>query len=363
MDKSPSPGPECIAPGLFSDTMTLDPSSCPEILENLLKGKDMTGSQASGLMQGWLEEKFEPVQTGAFLAALRTKGVTGIELSAMAEVLRDACPLPCSIPDIPMVDTCGTGGDGAETFNISTAVAFTAAACGANVAKHGNRSASGMVGSADVLEGLGIQLKAPLGKVVDAIFKAKATFLFAPAWHPSLINLAPLRKTLGVRTVFNLLGPLVNPLRPSAQVLGVATTDLLDPMAQALQGLGLRRAVVVFGAGGLDEASLQGSNEVRFIENGQVNSSYIDPSELGLQNAPITSLKGGDLEINKDILVSVLKGKGTKAQKEVVSLNTALVLWAAGIEDDLQVGVKRALRSLNDGDPWQNLESLKKALG
>ena len=313
-------------------------------------------------MQAWLGDKLLPVQTGAFLAALRAKGVTGTELAAMANVLREACPLPCSIPDLSMVDTCGTGGDGAETFNISTAVAFTAAACGVNVAKHGNRSASGKVGSADVLESLDIHLQAPLEKVVEAISLAKVTFLFAPAWHPALVDLAPLRKSLGVRTVFNLLGPLVNPLRPQAQVLGVARIDLLDPMAEALQSLGLQRAVVVHGAGGLDEASLEGVNHLRMLENGQVRSLVIDPIDLGLTSAPVEALKGGDVSTNKEILSSVLQGGGTKPQLEVVAFNTALVLWAAGLQNDLSIGIQMALSSLNKCQPWDCLQKLRKAL-
>ena len=207
--------------------------SWPQRLEQLLQGQDLSASEASSLMQAWLAEELSPVQTGAFLAGLRAKGMVADELAAMASVLRGACPLPCDRPNLAMVDTCGTGGDGADTFNISTAVAFTAAALGVSVAKHGNRSASGKVGSADVLEGLGLNLKAPLASVVDAISTTGVTFLFAPAWHPALVNLAPLRRSLGVRTVFNLLGPLVNPLQPQAQVLGVARADLLDPMAGA----------------------------------------------------------------------------------------------------------------------------------
>ena len=155
------------------------------LLELLLCGESLSAAQATDLMQAWLSESLTPVQTGAFLAGLRAKGMEAEELAAMAAVLREACPLPCARPDRFLVDTCGTGGDGADTFNISTAVAFTAAACGVEVAKHGNRSASGKVGSADVLEGLGLNLKAPLQSVVDAIPAAGVTFLFAPAWHPA----------------------------------------------------------------------------------------------------------------------------------------------------------------------------------
>jgi anthranilate phosphoribosyltransferase len=179
------------------------------------------------------------------------------------------------------VDTCGTGGDGAGSFNISTATAFVAAACGAHVAKHGNRSASGKVGSADVLEAVGLNLAAPAQRVLDALPAAGVTFLFAPGWHPALVGLAPLRRALGVRTVFNLLGPLVNPLRPDFQVLGVGAAELLDPMAEALARLGVQRAVVVHGHGGLDEASLSGANDLRLVEAGQVRADQLLPASLG----------------------------------------------------------------------------------
>ena len=343
-------------------TSAIASPSWSQILEMLLEGQNLPEVEATALMEAWLAEQLTPVQTGAFLAALRAKGVTGSELSGMAQVLRGACPLPCPLPDIPMVDTCGTGGDGADTFNISTAVAFTAAACGANVAKHGNRSASGKVGSADVLEGLGLQLKAPLVSVVEALAEVGVTFLFAPAWHPALVNLAPLRRSLGVRTVFNLLGPLVNPLQPNAQVLGVAKAELLNPMAEALQRLGLQRAVVVHGAGGLDEASLEGANAMRLLENGHLRQASIDSAELGLTRAPLQAIQGGDLATNQAILSAVLQGGGTAPQRDVVALNTALVLWAAGLQDDLRAGVSTAKTCLQEGLPWQRLEGLRMAL-
>ena len=332
------------------------------LLELLLCGESLSAAQATDLMQAWLSESLTPVQTGAFLAGLRAKGMEAEELAAMAMVLREACPLPCARPDRFLVDTCGTGGDGADTFNISTAVAFTAAACGVEVAKHGNRSASGKVGSADVLEGLGLNLKAPLQSVVDAIPAAGVTFLFAPAWHPALVNLAPLRRSLGVRTVFNLLGPLVNPLKPQAQVLGVAKKDLLDPMAGALQRLGLERAVVVHGAGGLDEASLAGPNDLRFIEAGAIRSLQLSPDELGLATADLETLEGGDLDCNQTILQQVLQGRGEPAQRDVVALNTALVLWAAGIDTDLFSAAARAAEALDQGLPWTRLEALRQHL-
>lgn len=342
--------------------MTSSSVSWSDLLERVIQGDHLQPEQATALMHAWLAETLTPVQTGAFLAALRAKGMVAEELAAMASVLREACPLPCARPSLSMVDTCGTGGDGADTFNISTAVAFTAAACGVSIAKHGNRSASGKVGSADVLEGLGLELKAPLATVVEAIGTAGVTFLFAPAWHPALVNLAPLRRSLGIRTVFNLLGPLVNPLRPDAQVLGVARNDLLEPMAGALLKLGLNRAVVVHGAGGLDEASLAGANQLRFIDQGVIRSQTLSPEDLGLTPAPLEALRGGDLSDNQAILSAVLSGAGTDAQREVVALNTALVLWSAGVEDNLQQGVQSALRVLAAGEPLQRLETLKTSL-
>lgn len=342
--------------------MSTDTLSWPVLLEQLLQGESLTTDQATRLMQAWLAEELTPVQTGGFLAGLRSKGMVADELAAMAAVLRDACPLPCPRPDLFLVDTCGTGGDGADTFNISTAVAFTASACGVSVAKHGNRSASGKVGSADVLEGLGLNLKAPLQTVVDAVRSTSVTFLFAPAWHPALVNLAPLRRSLGVRTVFNLLGPLVNPLRPQAQVLGVARADLLDPMAGALQRLELQRAVVVHGAGGLDEASLAGPSDLRLIESGAVVSRRIEPVELGLSSAPLEALRGGDLSVNQSILEAVLQGRGETAQRDVVAFNTALVLWTSGLQNDLQSAAAQAVSALDKGLPWQRLQDLRRAL-
>jgi anthranilate phosphoribosyltransferase len=280
----------------------------------------------------------------------------------MASVLREACPLPGERPSLELIDTCGTGGAGADSFNISTAVAFTAAACGATVAKHGNRSASGRVGSADVLEALGLRLDAPLTTVVEALPRTGVTFLFAPGWHPALVGMAPLRRTLGVRTVFNLLGPLVNPLNPEAQVLGVARADLLDPMADALRRLGQRRAIVVHGHGGLDEATLSGPSELRLLEGGQVRSDWVDPAALGLEPADLEALRGGDVEANRLILEAVLQGKGSRAQSDVVVLNTALVLKAAGLSESIAAGLPRARQALADGSAWARVEALRDAL-
>ena len=256
----------------------------------------------------------------------------------------------------------GTGGDGANTFNISTAVSFVASSCGVNIAKHGNRSASGKVGSADVLSNLGINLNSPLKKVISCMDEIGITFLFAPAWHKSLINLAPLRKQLGIRTVFNQLGPLVNPLRPNAQVLGVATEDLLSPMASALNIMGMDRAIVVYGYGGLDEASLEGDNKIIFVDKGNLKHSKINVSDFNYKNTSNKDLIVSKDDYYEDILKSVLNGSGQKAHIDVVALNTALVLWVARIEDNIEIGFNKALRSMSEAKPWDKFLLLKNYL-
>ena len=333
-----------------------------EILNQLLYGQDLDAETSYILMKRWLNDEILDVQTGAFLSALRAKGATGTELSSMADVLLNACKLPVERPNLFMVDTCGTGGDGANTFNISTAVAFVASSCGVNIAKHGNKSASGKVGSADVLLNLGINLNSTLEKVISSIDQIGITFLFAPVWHKSLIKLAPLRKALGIRTVFNQLGPLVNPLRPNAQVLGVASDELLNPMASALSRMEMDRAIVVHGYGGLDEASLEGDNEIIFVDKGKLKHSKINVSDFNYQNTSNKDLIVSNDDSYEDILKSVLNGSGQKAHMDVVALNTALVLWVAGIEDDIEKGFKKALFSMSKAEPWNKFLLLKNYL-
>jgi len=330
-----------------------------EILNILLDGGDLDDLTSRSLMQRWLNDEISHVQTGAFLSALRAKGCTGVELSSMAEELLSVCKLPLARPNFYMVDTCGTGGDGANTFNISTAVAFVAASCGVKITKHGNKSASGKVGSADVLLNLGLNLNCSLEKVISAVNEIGVTFLFAPVWHKSLIKLAPLRKDLGIRTVFNQLGPLVNPLRPNAQVLGVASEDLLEPMADALLRMGMNKAIVVHGSGGLDEASLQGENKLVFVEKGELRFSKINIADFNHENISNKNLAVSSSDNNEEILKSVLNGSGEKSHKEVVALNTALVLWVAGIENNLYEGFKKSLLSINQGNPWKKFLLLK----
>ena len=333
-----------------------------DILNTLLEGKNLDDFNARSLMQRWLNDEISDVETGAFLGALRAKGCTGVELRSMAEELLNVCELPIARPNLYMVDTCGTGGDGANTFNISTAVAFVASSCGVKIAKHGNKSASGKVGSADVLLNLGLNLNCSLERIISAVNQIGITFLFAPVWHKSLIKLAPLRKSLGIRTVFNQLGPLVNPLRPNAQVLGVASETLLEPMGSALLKMGMNRAIVVHGAGGLDEASLQGENKLVFVEKGNLRFSTINISDFDYANTSNENLVVSKSDSNEEILKAILNGSGQESHNYVVALNTALVLWVAGIEDDLHKGFSKALFSINQGNPWKNFLLLKNYL-
>lgn len=328
------------------------------LLQQLLEGQSLTQTEASQLMEGWLQDVVPPVLSGAILAALQAKGVSADELAGMAMVLlQQSVEQDVAMPT-PLIDTCGTGGDGSSTFNISTAVAFVAAAAGIAVAKHGNRSASSRVGSADVLEALGINLTAPPEQIQAAIAEVGITFLFAPGWHPAMKAVAPLRKTLKVRTIFNLLGPLVNPLRPTGQVLGVFDSSLLYPLATALNTLGVRRAVVLHGREKLDEAGLGNLTDLAVLENQQVSQDVLDPQELGLASASLTALKGGDVEENAAILQAVLQGKGTAAQTDVVVLNTALALFVGHAVDSYAEGVAQAKTILASGAAWQKLQDL-----
>ena len=335
------------------------------LLQQLLDRQSLAPDQASQLMQGWLAEAIPPVLSGGILAAIQMKGVSAAELAGMAQVLQQqssSLPTPYSPLPTPLIDTCGTGGDGAGTFNISTAVAFVAAAAGIPVAKHGNRSASSRVGSADVLEALGIHLSASAEKIQAAVQEVGITFLFAPGWHPALKGVAPLRRSLGVRTVFNLLGPLVNPMRPTGQVIGVSDPTLLKTIAQALQLLGTKRAIVLHGRERLDEAGLGDATDLALLSDGHISLAVINPAELGLAKASLSAIAGGDVQQNADILKAVLQGKSTQAQQDVVALNAALALQVGETLSDSTNphadGIIRARSILQSGAAWDKLEQL-----
>ncbi|BAZ24659.1 anthranilate phosphoribosyltransferase [Kalymmatonema gypsitolerans NIES-4073] len=352
------------------------------LLKQLLDRRSLSVAQATDLMQGWLTDTVPPALSGAILAAIQSKGVSTEELVGMASVLQsqsagghgtgESHSSQSSIANpqsLPLIDTCGTGGDGASTFNISTAVAFVAAAAGVKVAKHGNRSASSKTGSADVLEALGINLSANPEKVQSAVDQVGITFLFAPGWHPALKAVADLRKTLKVRTVFNLLGPLVNPMRPTGQIIGVSDPLLVETIAKALSQLGTRRAIVVYGRERLDEAGLADLSDLAVVKNQQVHTAVLNPQELGLTPAPITALEGGEVQQNAEILKAVLQGKGTQAQQDVVALNAALALHVGEVLDGTNTveeayvkGIGIAKEVLQSGEAWKKLEQLAEFL-
>lgn len=347
-----------------SNTQT--PSDWSTLLQQLLDRQSLSQTQASQLMQGWLQEEIPEVLSGAILAAIQTKGVSAAELAGMAQVLQAQSLQKMAIEHkVPVIDTCGTGGDGASTFNISTAVAFVAAAAGVRVAKHGNRSASSKVGSADVLEALGVNLNAETEKVVAALNEVGVTFLFARGWHPALKVVAPLRQTLKVRTIFNLLGPLVNPLRPTGQILGVCDPQLVITIAQALCHMGTPKAIVLHGREKLDEAGLADETDLAFLSQGEVRLSTLNPQQLGLTPAPTGALRGGNVEENALILRHVLQGKGTTAQQDAVALNASLALQVGGMIplEDHQAGIKIAKDVIDSGAAWSKLEQLVQFLG
>ncbi|MEQ9554114.1 MAG: anthranilate phosphoribosyltransferase [Coleofasciculus sp. G3-WIS-01] len=341
--------------------MLQTPTNWSNLLQQILDRQSLSREQASQLMQGWLNEEIPPVLSGAILAAIQAKGVSASELAGMAQVLQDQSLQQETLDHkTPVIDTCGTGGDGASTFNISTAVAFVAAAAGVRVAKHGNRSASSKVGSADVLEALGVNLSAPPEKVQSALDEVGVTFLFARGWHPAMKAVAPLRQTLKVRTVFNLLGPLVNPLRPTGQVIGVFDANVVSTVAHALEQMGIHQGIVLHGREKLDEAGLADETDLALLSDGEVRLSTLNPQQLGLTSAPTGALRGGDVAENVDILTNVLQGKGTAAQQDVVALNTSLALQVAGVValEDHKAGIEQAKDILESGAAWSKLEQL-----
>lgn len=338
------------------------------LLQQLLDRQSLSVHQAENLMQGLLAEAIPPELSGGILAAIQAKGVSPEELVGLSQVLRRQSLQPATRKTAtnadPVIDTCGTGGDKASTFNISTAVAFVAAAAGVKVAKHGNRSASGKTGSGDVLEMLGLNLHASTDQVMAALDEVGITFLFAPRWHPAFKAVSHLRKTLKVRTIFNLLGPLINPLQLTGQVIGVSHSHLMDTIAQALSQLGTQRAIVLHGREQLDEAGLFDLTDTIVLTDQQRHQVTLNPQELGLRAAPTAELAAENAKENAEILKAVLQGGGTQAQQDVVALNAALALQVGEVltaSDQLNTyatGVALAKDILQSGAAWIKLEQL-----
>ncbi len=316
--------------------------------------EDLTASQAEAVMDEIMTGRCQPAQFGAFVTALGMKGETASEVAGMARSMRRAAlPLPLAATDF--IDTCGTGGDGLNTFNISTAAAFVAAGAGVVVAKHGNRAASSKSGSADVLEALGADITLSPERVANCIDEAGIGFLFAQSFHPAMRFAGPLRAQIQIPTVFNILGPLTNPARAPRQLLGVARAELLDLVAGALAQLETRRALVVHGADGLDELSIAGPSKVVVVDNGTINHLVVRPSQLGLTESPLESVAGGSPQENAAIISGVLDGRPGPA-RDIVALNGGAALFAAGRTDDLAGGLALAIESIDSGRARERLD-------
>jgi anthranilate phosphoribosyltransferase len=311
--------------------------SVQEALGRLLDGHDLSRPEARAVMNEIMGGQATPAQIGGFLVALRLKGETPDEIAGCAEAMREHVLAVRPTRD-DLVDTAGTGGDGARTINISTAAALVAAAAGAGVAKHGNRAVSSASGSADVLEALGFRLELPAARIERSIDELGFGFLFAPTHHPAMRHAAPVRRELAARTVFNVLGPLTNPAGARAQVVGVYAPSLVPTIAEVLAQLGARRAFVVHGAGGIDELSPVGPNLVYEVVDGGVREREIDPLELGVPRCDPQELRGGSPEENAAAIRSVFEGENS-GRRSAVLLNAAGAIAAAGHAHDLREGL------------------------
>jgi anthranilate phosphoribosyltransferase len=323
----------------------------------LLDGHDLTRDEACETMRTIMRGEATPAQIAGFLVALRAKGETADEIAGCAEAMREHV-LRVNPQRRDLVDIVGTGGDGANTYNISTAAALVAAGAGAAIAKHGNRAASSASGAADVLEALGFRLELPPGRIEQSIDELGFGFLFAQAHHPAMKHAAPVRRELATRTVFNVLGPLTNPAGARALMLGVYSPELTRTLADALVQLGAERAYVVHGAGGIDELSPCGPNLVCEVENGAVREYELDPLDLGIERCDPAELRGGDPQSNAAALRAVLSGEDGGGHRSAVILNAAGGIAAAGHAENLREGIVRAREAIDSGAAAARLDEL-----
>jgi anthranilate phosphoribosyltransferase len=332
------------------------------LIEQLEAGRVLSRADAEAVMEALLSGRIETPEIVRFLKALNKRPVLVSELAGFASVMRQhaACVFADGEPRPGrMIDTCGTGGDGFDAFNISTAAAIVAAAAGARVAKHGNRAASSRSGSADVLEALGVRVDLPCARVGAAIREVGIGFLFAQAAHTAARHAAPARKLVGTRTVFNLLGPLTNPAGAHAQVLGVFSADVIDVMAATLAELGIDHAFVVHGAGGLDEISLAGETLVAEVRHGEVKRFTVRPKDFGVPGAPLKAIRGGTPAENASIIRQILTEE-TGPRRDIAVINAAAALVAAGVADEFLEGAQLAARVISSGAALEKLSQLRK---
>lgn len=326
------------------------------LLEKLTRHEDLTEDEAASAMREVMTGRATPASLAALLSALVMKGERPAEVVGFARTMREHA-VPLAVPAGDVFDTCGTGGDRAGTFNISSAAALVVAACGVKVAKHGNRSVSSRCGSADIFEKLGVNIAAAPPVVERSLHDANIAFFFAPTFHPSMKYAAPTRKELGIRTAFNLLGPLTNPAGARRQIVGVPRPELADLVARALLMLGSDRAWVVHGLDGIDEISTTGYTRVLECRDGGVNAFYIHPAEFGIPKASSLDLQGGDAVRNASIVCDVLDGK-PGAARDVVLLNAGAALFVAGAAGSVTEGIGRAAAAIDEGIAKATLERM-----
>ena len=326
------------------------------LIEKLVRREDLTADEAAAAMQHVMDGAAAPAALAGLLSALAMKGERPAEIVGFARTMR-ANAVKLSKPPGDVFDTCGTGGDRSGTFNISSVAALVVASCGVRVAKHGNRSVSSRCGSADVFEQLGVNVAASPAVVETTLQDAGIAFFFAPTFHPSMKHAAPTRRELGIRTAFNLLGPLTNPAGASRQIVGVPKSELTELLARALLLLGSTRAWVVHGADGIDEISTTGYTKVSECRDGAVHTFYVHPADFGFRKAASEELKGGDAAANAVIVRRILDGE-RGAPRDVVVLNAGAALFVAGRADSVAVGVKLAGQALESGAASATLERM-----
>lgn len=324
-----------------------------ESIEAIVSGRDLAEEEAAQAMEEIMSGQATPAQIASFITALRIKGETVEEITGLAKVMR-AKAVPVKAP-FPVFDTCGTGGDNLGTFNISTVTAFVVAGAGLKVAKHGNRAVTSGCGSADVLEQRGVKIDLGPEGVMECLEKADIGFMFAPLYHPSFKHATAPRKEIGIRTVFNMLGPLTNPASPQGQVIGVAHGGLAEKMIRVLKRLGSKHALVVHGEDGLDEVSVCNSTQVWELKDDNIVNYTVTPEELGLPRATLDKLKGGVVERNAAIMLNVLSGD-SGPPRDVIVANAAAALVAGDKVATLQEGVKLAQEALDSGEALKRLE-------
>jgi anthranilate phosphoribosyltransferase len=329
-----------------------------ELIEKVQQKKNLTHGQMHEIMMEIMSGRAIESDIRDFLLALNAKGFTVEEITAAAQIMRKFVVLLETKHEV-VLDTCGTGGDCKGTFNISTAVAFVVAACGVIVAKHGNRSVSSHSGSADVLEALGLDLAMPHERLSSCLDEVGIAFMFAQRHHPAMKHVAPVRKALGVKTIFNVLGPLTNPARATHQMVGVYNDHLTGQFAQVLKTLGAERAVVVHGADGLDEISTAAPTFISEFNGKDIRSYQITPEDFGIDRVKEEELKGGDPAANALLMAGILQGKGASAHMDVVALNAAFALYAAEAASSPKEALERVRQMMASGKPWDKLQQLK----